>query len=134
MSELCEEATVTIGRQGITNSQPPIAARPDLEVDLETMHATDEPEPKAPAIQKLWKAVGEFGHYIEANRPFIPNYGDRYRNGEPISSAPAEATVNQVISKRMVKKQQMRWSDKNTPLLLQLRVKVLNDELRPMFQ
>ncbi|MBF8285443.1 MAG: hypothetical protein HW378_4358, partial [Anaerolineales bacterium] len=42
--------------------------------------------------------------------------------------------VNQVISKRMVKKQQMRWSDKDTPLLWQLRVKVLNDELRPMFQ
>ena len=28
----------------------------------------------------------------------------------------------------------MRWSDKDTPLLWQLRVNVLNDELHPMFQ
>jgi hypothetical protein len=76
----------------------------------------------------------EYRHYLESNRAFISNYGDRYRHGEPISSAPAEATVNQVVSKRMVKKQQMRWSDQGAHLLLQLRVKVLNGELRQMFQ
>ena len=58
--------------------------------------------------KKLLKAVREFRGYIEANQNFIPNYGDRYRHGEKISTAFAESAVNQVVSKRMVKKQQMR--------------------------
>jgi hypothetical protein len=47
------------------------------------------------------KAVREFHGYIEANQNFIPNYGDRYRHGEKISTAFAESAVNQVVSKRM---------------------------------
>jgi hypothetical protein len=34
---------------------------------------------------------------VAANKPFIPNYGNRYRNGETISTAFAESTVNQVV-------------------------------------
>ena len=37
----------------------------------------------------------------------IPNYGERYSYGEPISTAFVESTVNEVIAKRMAKKQQM---------------------------
>jgi len=33
-----------------------------------------------PTAQKLSKALCEFATYIENNRPFIPNYGERYRN------------------------------------------------------
>jgi hypothetical protein len=40
---------------------------------------------------------------------------------------------NQVVSKRMVKKQQMRWSQQGAHLLLQIRTRVLNDELREIF-
>jgi hypothetical protein len=40
-----------------------------------------------------------------------------------------ESAVNQVISKRMVKKQQMRWSPQGAHLLLQIRTRVLNDTL-----
>ena len=36
---------------------------------------------------------------------------DRHRHGEKISTAFAESAVNQVVSKRMVKKQQMRWTE-----------------------
>jgi hypothetical protein len=36
--------------------------------------------------------------------------GDATEPGEVISSSLAKSAVNQVISKRMVKKQQMRWS------------------------
>jgi transposase-like protein len=97
-----------------------------LEMDLEAME-------ESPEQRKLLKAVREFGGYIAANRPFIPNYGDRYRNGEPISTAMAESTVNQVISKRFVKKQQMKWTKRGAHLLLQVRTKVLNGELRGMF-
>ena len=83
--------------------------------------------------KKLLKAVREFRGYIEANQNFIPNYGDRYRHGEKISTAFAESAVNQVVSKRMVKKQQMRWSESGAHNLLQVRTKVLNDQLRETF-
>src|SRR5215470_16248991 len=80
------------------------------------------------------QGVAEFHTYIEANEAFIPNYGDRYRYGEVISTAFVESTVNQVISKRMVKKQQMRWTKKGAHLLLQVRAQVLNDDLRATFE
>jgi hypothetical protein len=54
--------------------------------------------------------VVEFHGSIRTNESFIPNYSDRHRYGEVISTAFVEPTVNQVISKRFVKKQQMRWT------------------------
>ena len=83
---------------------------------------------------KLYQAVEEFYQYIKMNSPFITNYGERYRYGETISTAFAESTVNECISKRMVKKQQMRWTKKGAHLLLQVRIKALNQELRPAFE
>ena len=68
--------------------------------------------------RKLLKAVEEFHTYITNNAGFIPNYGERYRHGERISTGFVESTVNQVVSKRMVKKQQMRWSQRGAHLLL----------------
>lgn len=52
---------------------------------------------------------------------------------EAISAAFAESSVNQVVSKRFVKKQQMRWTQRGTHLLLRTRVQVLNDDLRKTF-
>jgi hypothetical protein len=83
--------------------------------------------------KKLLKLVHEFETYIRANGAFIPNYGDRYRHNETISTAFVESTVNYVISKRFVKKQQMRWTQRGAHLLLQTRVQVLNDDLRKIF-
>ena len=78
---------------------------------------------------KLAKAGREFGGYLAANASAIPNYGERRLAGEIISTSFAESAVNQVISKRMVKKQQMRWSPRGAHLLLQIRTRVLNDTL-----
>jgi hypothetical protein len=83
---------------------------------------------------KLCKAVQEFTAYIEHNGGFIPNYGERYRNGERISTGFVESTVNYVVSKRMVKKQQMRWSQRGAHLLLQIRTRVLNGEWEATFR
>ena len=83
---------------------------------------------------KLYKAVQEFATYIERNGGFIPNYGERYRNGERISTGFVESTVNYVVSKRMVKKQQMRWSQRGAHLLLQIRTRVLNGEWEATFR
>jgi len=99
--------------------------------DLIFLLDTDETSPEQ---MKLLKAAEEFNTYITNNSQFIPNYGERYRNGERISTGFVESTVNQVISKRMVKKQQMRWSRQGAHLLLQVRTKVLDEELRNTFQ
>lgn len=98
-----------------------------LEWDLEGWEICSE------KAAQLFKAVQEFGHYIEANQNSIPNYGDRYRHGETISTAFVESAVNQVVSKRMVKRQQMRWTKQGAHLLLQIRTRVLNEDLRNTF-
>ena len=64
----------------------------------------------------------------------IPNYGEKYRYGEAISTAFVESTVNEVIAKRMMKKQQMQWSPAGAHHLLQTRTAVLNDELKETFE
>jgi len=85
-------------------------------------------------VKKLFKMVREFESYISNNGSYIPNYGERWRNGEAIATGFVESTVNQVISKRFVKKQQMRWTPKGVHLLLQVRMLVLNEELPGKFQ
>jgi hypothetical protein len=84
--------------------------------------------------RKLGKALTEFQLYLENNGGSIPNYGERWRNGERIASAFAESTVDQVIRRRMVKKQQMRWTPRGAHLLLQVRTRELNGELRDTFR
>jgi hypothetical protein len=98
----------------------------DLVIDLDI----ENPRPEQ---RKLLKALTEFATYIRANACCIPNYDERYRAGEPISSSFAESAINDVVSKRMVKKQQMRWSPRGAHLLLQIRTRVLNDELADDF-
>ena len=41
--------------------------------------------------------------------------------------------MNELITRRMVKKQQMRWTKQGAHLLLQNRIKTLNSELRDCF-
>lgn len=84
-------------------------------------------------VSKLLRAAREFETYLEGNGGLIPNYGDRYRHGETISTAFVESAVNQVISKRLVKKQHMRWSEAGAHNLLQVRTSVLNNDLRRVF-
>jgi hypothetical protein len=45
-----------------------------------------------------------------------------------------ESAVNQVVSKRMVKRQQMQWSQRGAHLLLQIRTRVLNEEWENTFR
>jgi hypothetical protein len=84
--------------------------------------------------RKLLKAVEEFHTYIDNNAGFIPNYGERYHQGERISTGLVESTVNQVVSKRMVKKQQMPWTKRGAHLLLQIRTRVLNGDWEATFR
>lgn len=99
----------------------------DLEVEVFNGNAQRE-------VKKLLKMVQEFETYIFNNGACIPNYGERWHNDEAIATGFVESTVNQVISKRFVKKQQMRWTPKGAHLLLQMRMLVLNGELRRQFE
>ncbi len=87
-----------------------------------------------PVAAKLERSVTEFDTYIRNNQKFIPNFGERHRQGDTISTAFVESTINQVVSKRFVKRQQMQWSQKGAHLLLQTRTKVLDGDLEGVFR
>ena len=100
----------------------------DMLLDLEMIRAYSA------AAEKLAAGLAEFEICISNNREFIPNFGERYRQGETISTAFVESTINQVVSRRFVKKQQMQWTLKGAHLLLQARTKVLHDDLEAVFR
>src|SRR5260370_23765799 len=100
----------------------------DLLLDMDLIRA------HSAAAEKLAAGMTEFETYIRNNREFIPNFGERYRQGERISTAFVESTINQVVSRRFVKKQQMQWSLKGAHLLLETRTKVLNNALEDVFR
>ena len=52
---------------------------------------------------------------------------------ETITTAFVESAVNHLVRKRMVKQQQIHWTEPGANLLLQVRAKVLNGELRQTF-
>jgi hypothetical protein len=100
----------------------------DLLMDLSLIQA------RSTSAKKVADGVTEFETYIRNNHEFIPNFGERRRQGETISTAFVESTINQVVSRRFVKKQQMAWTLRGAHLLLQTRTKVLNNELDEMFR
>ena len=82
----------------------------------------------------LVKALSALRPYSGNNRHVIPNDGERYHHGEAIATGFVESTVNEVVSKRFCKKQQMQWSKEGAHVLLQTRVKTLNGELGAIFK
>jgi hypothetical protein len=100
----------------------------DLQWDLEL--TAGEAENRT----KLLKQLGEFNGCIRNNREFIPNYGERYRNKKRIWTGFVESTVNQMVSRRTVKRQQMSWTERGAHLLLQTRTRGLNGELEETFR
>ena len=54
----------------------------------------------------------------------------RRHEGLPISTAFVESAVNEILSKRMIKKQQMRWNRWTVQPFLDVRVAVLNKTQR----
>jgi hypothetical protein len=94
----------------------------------------DDPELRYEKRRKLVQHLSDMITYIGNNSHLIPNYGEKYRYGETITTAFVESTVNEVVAKRMVKKQQMQWSRQGAHWLLQTRTAVLNGELRDHFE
>jgi hypothetical protein len=76
--------------------------------------------------RRLVARCAELRSYIESNEGALIDYGDRYRAGKPISTSRAEGTVNQLVSARMNKRRQMRWSPRGAHRVLQVRAAVLD--------
>ncbi len=68
----------------------------------------DDPELNYANLKALQKQLDEMYNYIRNNQMMIPNYGEMRRYGEPVSTAFVESTINEVIARRMDKKQQCR--------------------------
>ncbi len=101
---------------------------------LEDPDAELDPAPEATERgRELLRVLQESCGSIEINRTFVPHYGDRYRYRLAISTAFTESTINQVVSKRMVKKQPIRWTARGAHHLHQMRTKALNGDLRHVF-
>ena len=64
----------------------------------------------------------------------IPNYAERRRYGERVSTRFVESAVNTIVGKRFGKRQQMRWSKPGAHLMLQARTRALDGTLRKKFE
>nr|WP_155936653.1 hypothetical protein [Mesorhizobium ciceri] len=82
------------------------------------------------SVARLHSLGSQLLTYIRSNRGAIINYGKRYRAGLRVATTLAESAVNSLVGKRMVKKQQMRWSPHGAHMLMQVRTADLNGELR----
>ncbi|MEB0013945.1 ISKra4 family transposase [Glaciimonas sp. Gout2] len=97
---------------------------------IKSIHDMLEVTPEHPAYSTLWWNLRGTYWYLESNGQYLVNYGWRYRRVMPISSSIAESAVNEVVSLRSAKKRQMRWTNKGAHLLVQVRIAVLNGELK----
>ena len=85
-------------------------------------------------IETLRGQLRDLSDYLEANRAALVNYGARRWRGEPISTAFVESAVNEIVSPRMIKKQQMRWYRWTVQPFLDVRTAVLNGTLAGAFR
>ena len=85
----------------------------------------------AAAVQRH---ISDLIEYLHANPLALVNYGQRHHDRLPISTAFVESAVNEILSKRMIKKQQMRWNRWTVQPFLDVRIAVLNNTLAGSFK
>ena len=81
----------------------------------------------------LARAVHKVQGYVRRNADLIPNYAQRRRAGQAISTAFVESLVNSLLSKRFAKQQSLQWTPAGAHLLLQVRTRTLNGDLAATF-
>jgi hypothetical protein len=89
---------------------------------------------RTPEIRTLERHASDLLRYLRANQDSLPNYGERHGEGEPISTAWVESSINEIIAKRMAKSQQMRWNRWTVQPFLAVRIAVLNETLADSFR
>ena len=67
--------------------------------------------------------------YVSGQAELIIDYATARRDGEPISTATTEGTVQWLLHRRMGANQQMRWSPRGAHRMLQVRTAVANGTL-----
>ena len=67
--------------------------------------------------------------YVSGQADLIIDYAMARRDGEPISTATTESTVQWLLHRRMGANQQMRWSPRGAHRMLQVRTAVANGTL-----
>jgi len=80
------------------------------------------------------KRTADLLGWLGSNSDSLPSYRHRHQLGLPIATSPVESAVNQVVSRRMVKKLQMRWTKRGAQRLLDVRTEVLNGTLEGAFR
>jgi len=92
------------------------------------------PVREAAGIARLQRhATGLLG-YLEHNAGALVPYAARRRRKQPISTAFVESAVNEIVAKRMNKRQQMRWDRATVQPFLDVRTAVLNGTLEDAFR
>ncbi len=84
----------------------------DLVADLECV------ETRYPNIKAFRKGAREFQAYVANNALTIPNYAERHRYGELVSTAFVESTVNTVVGMRFSKRRCSPRKDDRLPVLV----------------
>src|ERR1700726_3839630 len=92
-------------------------------------HALAHPEANSERFEGIEAKLDELRSYLYANRESVRGYAEAYRNGERISTAHVESTVNQLINWRMCKKHQMGWSRAGAQQLLHVKTAIINGRL-----
>jgi hypothetical protein len=85
-------------------------------------------------IERLQRRVSELFGYLERNQGALVHYAAWRRRSEPISTAFVESAVNEIVTRRMNKKQQMRWNRMTVQPFLNVRTAVLDDRLEDAFR
>jgi hypothetical protein len=85
-------------------------------------------------VARLEHHVGGLLAYLGRNQGTLVHYAARRRRREAIATAFAESSVNEIIAKRMNKRQQMRWNRATVQPFLDVRAAVLNDTLEDAFR
>jgi len=79
--------------------------------------------------RKLWTALHALDGYLTGQSAWLADYAERHRAGLRVGTAITEGTANFLVSRRVNKSQQIRWSQRGADLLLQVRCAVYNGTL-----
>ena len=99
----------------------------------ETLARLDaKPESASPVsviARKVSRVLSELETYVSGHSELIIDYATARRDGEPISTATTESTVQWLLHRRMNAQQQMRCSPRGAHLMLKVRTAVMNQTL-----
>ena len=80
-------------------------------------------------VGRFERHAGELLGHLERSEDALVHYVARRRRGKSTSTAFVESAINEIVAKRMNKKQQMRWNRTTVQFFLNMCIAVLNDTL-----